>query len=431
MRPRVHFTAARGWTNDPHGLVHFGGKYHMFFQYNPGGVVWDKACHWGHATSDDLIEWSEHDVALAPFNEVGCWSGSAVVTGDEVTILYTAIRHDDFSRGAVAIARSSGNLMRWDRHDGPDVIAGPPNGLAVQGFRDPFVWKSGSEWRALLGAGVPGVGGTALQYSSADLLEWSYDGPIAQGSAAATEPVWTGSVWECPQLFEVDGHWVLLVSAWDNDVVHHVAYAIGSYDGRHFTAERWGRLTHGPIAYATSFFRDSAGMPCVISWLREEGNVAPPNSPWASAVSLPFLLTIVDGDLQLQHHDNLRRVLSQRLVLDAGPRSVSASTFLVTVSGDLLGAFLKVGSEAGTFIVSVDSSGLVVRHADGTEVLRLPRARHLPTEQLEVSVDADILELTWTGCPGVGSARIGAATRYVVSIAREGGNVRAVLHTSA
>ena len=35
MRPEFHFTAERGWINDPHGITARDGEYHAFFQYVP------------------------------------------------------------------------------------------------------------------------------------------------------------------------------------------------------------------------------------------------------------------------------------------------------------------------------------------------------------------------------------------------------------
>jgi sucrose-6-phosphate hydrolase SacC (GH32 family) len=39
-RPQFHFSPKVNWTNDPCGLVYFGGKYHLFFQHNPVGDLW-------------------------------------------------------------------------------------------------------------------------------------------------------------------------------------------------------------------------------------------------------------------------------------------------------------------------------------------------------------------------------------------------------
>jgi fructan beta-fructosidase len=34
-RPLNHFTAERMWINDPNGLIHHNGLYHLYFQANP------------------------------------------------------------------------------------------------------------------------------------------------------------------------------------------------------------------------------------------------------------------------------------------------------------------------------------------------------------------------------------------------------------
>jgi beta-fructofuranosidase/levanase len=64
-RPQYHFTPAKNWMNDPNGLVYDAdeGVYHLYFQYSPSGPKWG-ALSWGHATSKDLMHWTEQPVAL-------------------------------------------------------------------------------------------------------------------------------------------------------------------------------------------------------------------------------------------------------------------------------------------------------------------------------------------------------------------------------
>ena len=62
-RPSKHFTPENNWINDPNGLIYHDGKYHLFFQHNPFENKWGHMS-WGHAISNDLINWEELAVAI-------------------------------------------------------------------------------------------------------------------------------------------------------------------------------------------------------------------------------------------------------------------------------------------------------------------------------------------------------------------------------
>lgn len=109
IRPAVHFTAGEGWINDPNGLVFYEGKYHMFYQHNPAGRGWANM-HWGHAVSEDLINWTEKDIALYPDKLGAMYSGSAVIDKnnllklkngehDTLVLFYTAAGTDNIIEG--------------------------------------------------------------------------------------------------------------------------------------------------------------------------------------------------------------------------------------------------------------------------------------------------------------------------------------------
>ena len=146
----------------------------------------------------------------------------------------------------------------------------------------------------------------ALTWTSSDLAAWTYDGSRPRASTAERDPVWMGALWECPQVFEVDGHGVMLASVWEADVLHHVGYGLGAtFDRGRFAATDWGRLGFGDSYYAPSYFRDREGRPCLIFWMR---GVADAEAGWSGCLSMPYVLSIEGG----------------RLVADPTPRSPTA-----------------------------------------------------------------------------------------------------------
>jgi beta-fructofuranosidase len=204
----------------------------------------------------------------------------------------------------------------------------------------------------------------------AALTDWTYDGVLASRDGSLHDPVWTGHAWECPQLLEIDGHHVLIVSVWSADVTHYVAAAVGEYAEGRFEARQWHRLTFG-AHYAGTTFRDAKGAPCLLLWVRDVEDL---DAGWAGAQSIPLRLGVADGRLTVAAHP----------VLDQHPVASVAGWTPVD------GAELTAVSGSGRTLATLTGAGdhVVVRVGTG-EPTELP----VVADRVQVIVDGPILEV--------------------------------------
>ena len=214
MRQQYHFMGGPGWINDPNGLVWYKDAYHFFYQYNPFGLTWGEPC-WGHAVSRDLLHWTQLPPALVPsepydmYEQGGCFSGSALVVGQRLYLLYTGVcEKDGHCVQAQCLAWSDDGVTFQKYENNPVVCA--PVGVDPANFRDPKLWREADgTFYFVCGASLEGDG-AALLFSSQDLFQWQYQGVLARSEGRF------GTMWECPDLFCLDGQWYLAVSGPDS-----------------------------------------------------------------------------------------------------------------------------------------------------------------------------------------------------------------------
>ena len=87
--PAKHLAPAAGWASNPSGLVYENGTYHAFYRHNPSGDDAAGAADWAHATSTDLVNWTEQPVAIAGTADSSVLTGSIVVDQDNTSGLGT------------------------------------------------------------------------------------------------------------------------------------------------------------------------------------------------------------------------------------------------------------------------------------------------------------------------------------------------------
>jgi beta-fructofuranosidase len=383
-RPQLHLTARSGWINDPHGVTFHGGRYHAFYQYVPGQPGWRPAISWGHATSPDLLAWTEQPVALAPGDgDDGCFTGAVAVPDDgPAALLYTSVSTDDIELGRIRLAHPADDGWTAWRKDA--VLAGPPAGENLVVYRDPCVLRDGDRWRMLVGAGYADGRPAVMCYSSDDPRRWTFDGPLDVCTPDGVERPWSGRAWECPQLVAVGDRHVLVVSVWsggDPTVPYPVVAAVGSLAGRRFTVDRWQRLTEGPAHFAMSAFTYADGGPRLVSWFRGVGDDA---AGWRGALSLPYRISL-DGDVAVVQPDGAVAALRE----DPGSQFHAALDLEWAPHGTA--DRVAVVRADGVTVATLESGGGTVTLRPAT---REPITVPLGFEPVRVVVDGPILEGT-------------------------------------
>lgn len=303
--PRFHLAPPAGWMNDPNGLCWFDGYYHAFYQHHPYSPTWGPM-HWGHARSRDMVTWEHLPVALAPEgpeDKDGCFSGSAVVAGDELALIYTGHKfHGEASEDnlyQVQCLATSRDGLHFARQG---TVIDTPEG--VHHFRDPKVWRENDRWYMVVGARVNDIGEVQL-YESEDLRSWIYRHPLAQAGKKM------GYMWECPDFFPLNDKHILMFSpqgiaaeGYQYRNLFQSGYMVGTWqDDATFRVEQpFCEMDHGHDFYAPQTFVTPDGRRIVIGWLAMWESPMPEKADgWAGMFSLPRELTLgEDGRVRMQ-----------------------------------------------------------------------------------------------------------------------------------
>ncbi|CAN6251795.1 unnamed protein product [Urochloa humidicola] len=315
-RTGYHFQPPRNWINAP---MYYKGWYHLFYQYNPNGAVWNNIV-WAHSVSRDLINWIALEPAIypsIPSDQYDCWSGSATLLADGTpAITYTGITRPDINYQVqnIALPKNASDplLLEWVKPPELNPIAVPEAGVinATQ-FRDPTTaWFAGGHWRMLVG-GVRGTRGLAFVYRSRDFKRWT----------RAKHPLHSAmtGMWECPDFFPVSGagvgngldtskrgaKYVLKNSL---DVTRYDYYTVGKYNERkdRYVPDdpagdyRQLRYDYGNFYASKTFYDPAKRRRVLLGWANESDSVSDDKAKgWAGIHAIPRKIWLDPSGKQL------------------------------------------------------------------------------------------------------------------------------------
>ena len=350
LRPRAHFTPSKNWINDPNGLLYYKGKYHLFYQHNPSGILWGNMS-WGHSVSTDLQHWEHLPVAIECTETTGIFSGSAVVDftnssgfgsieNPPLVAIYTVHQNDE-SNQSQHIAYSVDEGVTWVKYADNPVLD-----LGMKDFRDPKVsWVEATQsW--LMTVAKPQEYKIAF-FTSKDLKNWEHLSDFGPLGA-------TGGIWECPDLFSLqtpngEDKWVLLVSLNPGGIAggSGTQYFIGDWDGKTFSTDqketKW--IDYGRDNYAGVTFHNAPdNRKIFLAWMSNWDYAAKLPSPiWRGSMTAPRELTLIE-------HDNLLHLSS---LPTTEIKDVVDKSFIVNSDEDCI---ITITNESESLVITFDST---------------------------------------------------------------------------
>ncbi|CAK1595751.1 unnamed protein product [Parnassius mnemosyne] len=307
FRPHYHVAPPVGWMNDPNGFSYYKGEYHLFYQFYPYDSIWGPM-HWGHVSSPDLVHWKQLPTALLP-NEEQCFSGSAVQDGDMMVLMYTGhiVSDKEPYYNETQYLAFSNDGTNFHKYSGNPVLPAAPNGSPD--FRDPKVWRHGDHWYVILGSKTNDKRGRVLLYRSTDMKSWEFLTVLAESQGDM------GYMWECPDFFELDGKFVLLMSPqglvpqgdrYKN--TYQNGYIIGSFN--YETFEFVQEVPFQEIDFGHDFYAAQTtevnGKRYLISWFSMWEVPHPEDvDGWAGMMTIARELKLVDGKIIMKPIDQM------------------------------------------------------------------------------------------------------------------------------
>jgi beta-fructofuranosidase len=325
-RLKHHIMPPVGLLNDPNGFIQWKGIYHLFYQWMPFKTG-HGAKFWGHYTSRDLVNWEHEPIALAPsewYEKNGCYSGSAIEAFDKLHLFYTGnVKDENGERETYQCLAVSEDGIHFDKKG---VVAELPDGYTAH-FRDPKVWEHEGKWYMVAGAQTKEMAGRAALLVSENLYNWELLGDAAGSNTDQLDEF--GYMWECPDLFRLNGKDVLIVSPQGLEPEGNLYQNV--YQSGYFVGEldyKTAKLNHGEFTeldrgfdfYAPQTTVDEKGRRLLIAWMsvpdQDEDKHPTIANKWIHTMTFPRKLSIKGENLLQEPVEELKSLRKNEQVLE-------------------------------------------------------------------------------------------------------------------
>lgn len=395
-KPLFHITGEKGWINDPNGIVKFQGKYHVFYQHHPYSCVWGPM-HWGHVVSDDLIHWTYLPYALVPGDECdkdGCFSGTSLVVGDTLYIVYTGFilnKEDEryniqqqclaYSKDGIHFTKLGAILTSKDL----------PDEYLSCDFRDPKLTFKDGYYLLFAAAKKKTGGGSILLYKSKDLKHWEFVNDILAHNSE-------GGMIECVDYHDDLGLLIYSEQDFPKDNyhclnIHSCEYELGriNQEGKFISKGDKTLLDYGFDFYAPQVMNDDHYL---IAWLDMwDRNNPSEKYGFAGMLTIPRKVTVKDNKL-LQEPVLLKHKVKEVKVKDTYLDKLSVGIIKLDIQDlETLDIKLRVGKDEETkfylenneFIFDRSKSGETIYGAEQDEY-SLKGIRKMPFDRKDNNV---------------------------------------------
>ena len=371
-RPVYHAAPPTGWMNDPNGFSVYDGRIHLFYQYHPYRDIWGPM-HWGHLTSDDYVTWDDLPVALAPdmkYDASGCFSGSAISFGDRHVLIYTGCEERAPEESIQAVAQqqclAAGDGVNYEKSPHNPIIptAQLPDEYAANEFRDPKVWERDGRYCMVVAAKDKDQGlGHVLMYESDNLTDWSFRSVVASSDGKHSD------MWECPDLFSLDGTDILMVSRMNvrnSPPGWHDGFDVAAYRGKmnwdtgQFDIEDVQPLDQGVDFYAAQTLHAPDGRRIMVAWMQAwENFIKPAHQKWHGMMTFPRELAVKNGRLLQSPIRELESVRTDAVIAENVEIAGIAAVEIPGVRGRVVDLTVQ--------ILEADCDSMSIAFADGRD----------------------------------------------------------------